>query len=446
MTCALFFFPLVPTSFCLSGSNPTDSKHRDSKFSDGLNKEFSPEEVHTDTGFDSATGLTPHVNAASQAPASTQANAFSQAIALLGEKNTEARSHIQAAEPWGFAATTQDIDIACLFALRPVVTGALAREFLSVTSHGRIARWNLNTEEESELFPAAGVISACAYDPNRHLVAMAEETSVSLFDIQRRVKISTSPSFGTKSSSLEFQPDGNSLIVGGEDGKVYRWRLTPQDESDPRKRIEIERYLGHSAAVSALAYHPFSRIFFSGDSFGGIATWLSYDKDLFGGKYDERTNQVTYFAEDAPRALVASSEASTVLLLRVSNDGQNLFSALQDGSVEWRLVRGLRLVVLAKANQGAIYDMQISPSGRLLATVARDGIVRVFELVTLAKQGQVEEGKKIVPEFNTFKKDSLGYLKILKEFPLENARKLLFLSENTLVVGENQGRLLELKL
>lgn len=356
-------------------------------------------------------------------------------------KDTEAALELQEPQWQSLASLSQGTDIIGLFA----VSGP-SSEFLSVAVNGRISLWNLKSGKEKVLFSEGPAIAACDFHASSKLLAISQDSGVVLYDVSLSRRLKQSPSLGTKAAALEFAPDGKSLLVGGEDGKVYRWRLQNDLNIETVSKIEIERYIGHSAAVTALAYHPFSRMFFSADSFGSLAAWLTYDKDLFGGKYDERANQTTYYAEDGPRGVTSVAEATTVLSLRISKDGQNVFSALQDGRVEWRLVRGLQLVVVSKTNKGAIYDMQVSPSGKLLATVARDGVVRVWKPIPLAKAGEVPEGRKSVSEINDFKKNSLGYLSLVKEFPLEAARKLLFLSDSTLVVGESSGRLLELSL
>ena len=356
-------------------------------------------------------------------------------------KNTEAPAEIQAPQWQALSNKLQVFDIIGLFA-----RAASEKEFIAVSSSGKVSLWTLNNGKEEVLFKEGEPIVACAYDTNHNILAVSQDTGVSLYDLNSKQRLVNSPKFATKSAALEFAVDGSSLLVGGEDGKVYRWRLTPQVNDDESKKIEVERYIGHASAVTALAYHPFSRMFLSADSFGAIAAWLTYDKDLFSGKYDERFNQTTYYTEDGPRALTSVIDATTVLSLRISKDGQNVFAALQDGRVQWSLIRGLKLVVTAKTNKGAIYDMQISPSGKLLATVARDGMVRVWKTVSLAKPGEVPGGKEKVSEVNDIKKDSIGYLSLVKEFPLEEARKLLFLSESILVVGESSGRLLELSL
>jgi len=242
----------------------------------------------------------------------------------LSAKDTEPGQELQVQDQGSTAALTQAADIIGLFAV-----GGGSSDFLSVAVSGRISLWNLKSGRETVLLKDGQAIAACAYHPAKKLLAISEDTGVTLFDLETRSRLRQSPGLGTKSAALEFAPDGKSILVGGEDGKVYRWRLQENLNVGAISNIEIERYIGHSAAVTALAYHPFSRMFFSADSFGSLAAWLTYDKDLFGGKYDERYNQTTYYAEDGPRGVATVADATTVLSLRISRDGQNIFSALQ---------------------------------------------------------------------------------------------------------------------
>jgi WD40 repeat protein len=322
----------------------------------------------------------------------------------------------------------------------------LFNSFISVFNNGQVGIWDLKSDKFTEIFAAGVPSSAADFIKDKQWLALAQETQVSIFDLEKKIKLVSSPRLGTKISSLSFSPDAKSLVIGGEDGKVYRWVLNLED-SEIDRQISIERYIGHSSAITALSYHPLNKFFFSADSFGVISAWQTYDKDLFGGAYDKQKNQNNFYAEVGNRVTSKSTEDQTVLHLRISADGQNLFSALQDGRVEWYLVRGLKKIVVGKLNSGASYDLQLSLDGKTLASIARDGKLRVWRLQDLAKG----EFKKIDKEsdifkYNELKSDSLGYFSLLNEIYLPLARKLVFLGADKLIVAEASGRLLEVKL
>ncbi len=348
-------------------------------------------------------------------------------------QDTEAEAGLQEKARTDTALASQLPEIIGLFAISQ-------GDFLAVTANGQVSVWSLDNNQQKVIFPAGQLISTCDFLKKGNLLAVAQDTQVFLYSIDERKQIAVSPRIGTKSSSLSFAPDGKSIVIGGEDGKVYRWVFEGSNQ------IRIERYIGHSAAITALAYHPYNRFFFSADSFGTISAWQTYDKDLFAGQYDKQKATTNFYAEDGQRIMTTAAENSTVLDMRLSADGQNLFTSLQDGRVEWRLVRGLKLIVSGRLNSGALYDIKLSPDGSKFASIARDGKLRIWAVRSLDPKTAINMKDPEILKYNDIKADSLGYFEMLKEIVLPDVRKLVFLNESSLVVGEQSGRLLEVKL
>ena len=88
-------------------------------------------------------------------------------------KDTEAIPEIQAPGLLALSDKSQLLDIIGLFALSET-----AKEFLAVSSNGKVSVWQLKTGKENILFPIGEPISACSYNPSRKLLAVSQDTGV----------------------------------------------------------------------------------------------------------------------------------------------------------------------------------------------------------------------------------------------------------------------------
>jgi WD40 repeat protein len=223
-------------------------------------------------------------------------------------------------------------------------------------------------------------------------------------------------------TALDWAPDGESLLIGAADGKVYRWRFDrgvaelPPTEWSRR----FERYVGHSTTIGAVRYHPLGRVFFSGDWDGGLSAWRDYEadgevglfeRDPLGGEfYTRRTERISVQRPGGGEGIDA---------LGVDRVGQRLVAGRQDGSFDVWGLRGMKHLVTQPLAGGAIYDLQVSPAGDTVATASRDGRVRVFRL-TAPPTG---------PE-----------IKQIAEREHPGARRLAFTSNGTLLLGDKSGK------
>lgn len=215
------------------------------------------------------------------------------------------------------------------------------------------------------------------------LLAVADPQGVRILhlpDLAPRVQLAA---LKTRVVSAEFSPECDSLLLGGGDGMVYRWKFASWSNSlgyEDREKL-LERYIAHASAVSALAFHPFGRIFFSGDWDGVLNAWLRYDSDAFGGQYDENLSSGTFFTSGGVQRMRASRGSGDDLLhLRISGDGQYLILATQAGILELWKVRGFNRLCQVQAHQGLIYDARFLPDESGVVTLGRDEQVREWKI------------------------------------------------------------------
>lgn len=327
------------------------------------------------------------------------------------------------------AVKVQPSDILGIF-----LVGSGVGEAISVNQDGHVYRWDLKNQRSFDLFKLYDVpVDATAVSVSKNLLAAAHENELKIFSLIDGSEIARLNKLKSRVSSLAFQPSGQSLVIGSADGEVYRWRFEEERTVKTAREAEklFERYFGHSSVISAVAYHPIGRIFFSGDWSGALNAWLPYDADAFGGQYLENAFGSNMFSDRATRARASRSANASIERMVVSPDGEALIVAGQDGSLEWWQVRGFTLAAKIDAHKGLIYDIAFAPSGRTAATLGRDGKVRIWTLTTTVSK---EEAK------TTFTLDKT------KELEAPGNRKLIFLDESALVLGDQTGRISLLKL
>jgi WD40 repeat protein/tRNA A-37 threonylcarbamoyl transferase component Bud32 len=162
--------------------------------------------------------------------------------------------------------------------------------------------------------------------------------------------------FDWKPWSLAATPDGHRLAVGGAEGVV---RVL-----DAATGAEVNKLVGHTFPVRAVAFGPTGRLLASGDGdigrddAGVIKVWdLATGREVF-----------TFRGHTDPIFRVALSPNNT-----------RLASASQDHTVKiWDLATGQEVLTL-HAHTDAVRAVAFSPDGRKLASAGADRVIRVWD-------------------------------------------------------------------
>jgi WD40 repeat protein len=239
----------------------------------------------------------------------------------------------------------------------------------------------------------------------------------------------------TRTTSLGFHEDDYALIIGGADGRVYRWHFSREgsaESSDERDRI-LERYIAHQTLVSAVMPLHTGRAFFSSDWDGQLYAWLaytaddhqgSYDKNLFGGRFFGSSGTYMYAPRPADRGITA---------LAVSENGQRLAVGTDDGYVEVWEVRGFEMTARTLAHVGRVISVSLSNDGSRVASLGRDGAIVVADIVADPLYG-IRAGALRSAATQVFKEE------------MKSARSIYFLSSADLLLSTDAGQLGEIKL
>ena len=198
----------------------------------------------------------------------------------------------------------------------------------------------------------------------RQLVASDEATYALDADTLRVVRRYPVGAFST-----EISPDGATLALGGEDGRVRLLDLASG-------RVRALTGGRHAAQVHSEAFSPDGDTLATGDEEGNVIVW-----DLREGRAIETL--------EGHRAAVDSQAFSP--------DGRTLYTASNDESVRiWdvagyrRLARPFRTNTVNETGESSAPAFALSPDGDTLASARPDGRVDLIDAETLRRTGGFE--------------------------------------------------------
>lgn len=266
---------------------------------------------------------------------------------------------------------------------------------LSVAKDGRALIWDRSRWRNGELvearllFDRQAPITAAAAFPEQALVATAAADGIQL--TRGGAPWKTLSKLKARIWSLAFEPNGNSLIIGGSDGLVYRWNYTFSPSSSRDEEKELERYVGHSGSVTSVVYHPQGRLFFSGDWQGILSAWLQYGSDAYGGNYDENLFGRRFFGEASTRRNASRNNRESIEHITISPDGRLMAVGCNNGGVELVSVRGFNSVAwVAGAHKGMVLDLAFSADGKTLFSLGRDDSVKRWTISPAEEEGKYQ--------------------------------------------------------
>jgi WD40 repeat protein len=320
-------------------------------------------------------------------------------------------------------------DISGLFPLSGC--GGSGDYLLSVDKDGKVYLWSLSAGEASMLFRIPCKTDILAFSERGALLAVAHEPTVKLFSAATGKEVQSLERVNSRITKLAFHPDGESLLLASADGEIYRWRFVAERTASTilEKDKVLERYSGHASVVSALGYHPFGRVFISGDWNGAITAWFAYDAGPLATEYDENVLGGLYYAKEVTRQTIPRPDAQSVDQLVISGDGLLFLVALGSGSLELWKVRGFKKSgEVIDAHKGLVYTIALSPDSRLAASAGRDGLVKIWEI------GETQNREM------PFK------LTLAKQFSIPKIRKLSFVGARRLLAGRTSGEILNINI
>ncbi len=320
-----------------------------------------------------------------------------------------------------------------LLLLRPL--SAEPPTLLSVGQDGRVLGWDLLAGRGYEIKALGTQPKIVALGDHNGLIAWADDNGISITCLQGCSTVKTLTKLRIRPSGLAFHDLDTSLLIGGLDGRVYRWRFM-DDQTAPTTEMRekmLERYMGHHTMVSGVVGHSVGRAFFSSDWDGRLLAWLTYSADDHGGEYDKNIFKGRFFT-DTPSALVAERPADRgISSLTISKDGERVGVGTEDGNVEIWQVKGFSLLARKNLHTGRVTDVALSDDGTRIASVGKDSKVRVHYSVP--------------DPSHTISLTALpAVLEEISEHTIPQSHRVAFVSPTILVVGTKGGDIVEVKL
>jgi len=233
-----------------------------------------------------------------------------------------------------------------------------------------------------------------------------------------------------RATTLAFQAQDRALLIGGADGRIYRWRFQDELTASSFDEIEktLERYAAHQTIISTLVPHPFGRAFFSADIQGSLFAWLPYDADDYAGEYDRSPFGGRFFSAPGTYAPAVRTKDRGIVSLAVSHAGDRLVLGTEDGFVEVWDVRGFSMAARKKMHEGRVYSVSIDDSGRTVASAGRDGKVVVAR-------------SDPDPQYRISLEAMRELLDATRTFPIPEVRRVAFLPDQQIVASTTDGTL-----
>jgi len=257
---------------------------------------------------------------------------------------------------------------------------------VAVTTNGRV--YVSRAAEESNLFYGQPLVDfgeepfAASFDAPRSRLALGFSNRVVVISISKPGSPWALTGLGGRIGAISFSPDGNSVLFSRMDNRIYRWRfLVSGSFLRTWAEEKFEQYIGHGAVVSALAFHSFGKVFFSGDWSGDLFVWQTYDADEFGGAYDRNIFYSKFYTSLTPRMVRARTVNDSIERITVSPDGQWLVVGLATGKVEVWMIRGLKLISYATLHVGGVLGVEFFPDSQHVVSLGRDGRVVKWRIV-----------------------------------------------------------------
>jgi WD40 repeat protein len=237
----------------------------------------------------------------------------------------------------------------------PVKSVAVSPDGRTLASGGadcRVLLWDLATRRITRVLTGhTEEVRALAFSADgKRLASGSPDATIRVWDVPGGDQVQTFKGTHRIRGRLAWSPDGRTLATGSEEGEVCLWDLESGKETrTPR---------GHSAPVRAVAFSPDGRLLVSGGEEG---------KAILGA--------------------AASSKPFFVFTLKgavhdvgVSPDGQFLaaVTAAPDAALHlWDITT--RQEAVPQEHHHDVLALAFQPKGRVLATAAADGAVRLWD-------------------------------------------------------------------
>jgi WD40 repeat protein len=193
--------------------------------------------------------------------------------------------------------------------------------------------------------------------------------------------------------SVSISPDGQTIVSGGEDGKVRLWARNGKSIGAPLK--------GHQGYVRSVAVSTDGRTIVSGGKDGAVRLWARDGKQIGAPFQGHRSFVYAVAVSQSGHTIVSASKDGTVRLwqqsgrpiglpwprervdgrsaIAISTDGQTIVSGGEDGTVRLWDRHGQSIGTPLSGHRGVVNSVVISTDGQTIVSGGEDGTVRLWD-------------------------------------------------------------------
>ena len=205
-----------------------------------------------------------------------------------------------------------------------------------------------------------------AWAPDGRSLAVANPDTISMFDIQTRLKVRSLYPRSQGVVSLAFSPDGRWLVAGsrlGSEQASYGSNLELWAGPDWRP---IGLFHGETKGLSQVAFSM------RGEQFVAAFTSLETEQLSLVQFFDTRTWNIT-----------TTLETGTVLQLALSSDGSLMATTPDRYAIRvYNLKKRSLLYSIPTSFTGSVKSVAFAPGGGILASGHYDGAIRIWDMAT----------------------------------------------------------------
>lgn len=309
-------------------------------------------------------------------------------------------------------------------------------QVLSAGADGNIIAWSLEGGSGHLVKQLGGTMQLATFGERKMLVAWTSGASVRVACLAATCKGSWELSrLKTRFSSLAFHDEDSSVLIGGADGRVYRWRFLVEPVAQTMKERDqtLERYVAHQTAVTVLQPLHVGRAFFSADWDGMLYGWLAYTADDHEGSYDKNLFGGRFFGNIGSHLSAGRPADRGITSMAISGDGKRLAVGSDDGFVEIWEVRGFQMIARAQSHSGRVISVSLNDTGTRVVSVGRDGKIQAAEIAA-------------DPAFGIAALVTPARLTTIMSDEMKSARKVLFIDSGNVLITTDAGQVGELAL